>query len=465
MIRVSFWGFIATLLFATAALEAGGLDTNRAELRLFHPSLRVNAAGQVFPYYYRYIQWPTVNVPLGSVKRADSGNGTLEIDGSGLVTPAGSGESLITADGGTTLTLSGVLDAPDTDGNHNFVLDGTGTVLITGQITDLHDGTINTGSNSNITKAGVGELIISNGTNSNDDYWKGTTTISAGTLAIHSDTPDPGAGELKDGPTGNTITILNPGMLDVSDFSEYTVQIDQTIAGDGTVETGSAVFRALDATVLSSGNSVGTLTVDGNYKIEYPGEGNALGAGVLDTGKFQFELSDSAAGTSDQINVTGDLTMQIDSGVVSQLQIEVQAVDGALIPNSIYTLVSANDNHAINAQPGDANHDGVVNPTDLALLTLNWGKTGKNWENGDCNGDGVVNHLDLQTMVDNWLFDNRPSSATGGQGSNPSGAIAVFYSDIAGSYGAGVGPATIPEPTSAALLVLGGLAVSRRRRR
>jgi hypothetical protein len=47
---------------------------------------------------------------------------------------------------------------------------------------------------------------------------------------------------------------------------------------------------------------------------------------------------------------------------------------------------------------GDADLDGKVTATDLALVTANLGKTGAWWEDGDFNHDGVVDQADLNIV-------------------------------------------------------------------
>ena len=78
--------------------------------------------------------------------------------------------------------------------------------------------------------------------------------------------------------------------------------------------------------------------------------------------------------------------------------------------------------------PGDANRDGKVNVQDLSILATNWGKDPAVWEEGNFNTDTVVNVQDLSILATNWT-----------------------------------GAATVPEPASAALLALGGLALIRRK--
>ena len=87
---------------------------------------------------------------------------------------------------------------------------------------------------------------------------------------------------------------------------------------------------------------------------------------------------------------------------------------------------------------GDANNDGRVNVGDLGILAGKWGQTdffGKSWDTGDFNGDDVVNVGDLGILAGAWGWVGTPAGAT-----------------------------NVPEPATLALLVLGGLAMLRRRR-
>jgi len=90
--------------------------------------------------------------------------------------------------------------------------------------------------------------------------------------------------------------------------------------------------------------------------------------------------------------------------------------------------------------PGDANRNGFVDDTDLAILLANWEqdpRTITTWELGNFTqalGDFDVDDDDLSILLSNWT------------GAPPAGAI-------------------IPEPATLSLVAFGGLAVMRRRRR
>lgn len=85
--------------------------------------------------------------------------------------------------------------------------------------------------------------------------------------------------------------------------------------------------------------------------------------------------------------------------------------------------------------PGDANNDGLVNVGDLGILAANWMDQGLlRWAQGDFNKDGIVNVGDLGIMAGNWT----------GQASRG---------------------ASLPEPLSASILLMGAAALAAGSRR
>jgi len=87
---------------------------------------------------------------------------------------------------------------------------------------------------------------------------------------------------------------------------------------------------------------------------------------------------------------------------------------------------------------GDATLDKAVNLDDLSVLATNFGETDASWKTADFSGDGTVGLDDLSILATN--FD--------------SGGVAAASFTVT----------AVPEPTSLALLGMGGLMVLRRRR-
>jgi len=51
---------------------------------------------------------------------------------------------------------------------------------------------------------------------------------------------------------------------------------------------------------------------------------------------------------------------------------------------------------------GDANHDGVIDVSDLGILASNWQQSPRNSSQGDFNNDGVVDVTDLGILATHW---------------------------------------------------------------
>jgi hypothetical protein len=84
--------------------------------------------------------------------------------------------------------------------------------------------------------------------------------------------------------------------------------------------------------------------------------------------------------------------------------------------------------------PGDVDGDGHTDVSDLNIIGINWQMSGKTKEEGDLTGDGNVDAADLNILGSNW-----------------------------NTWRDGM-PAAVPEPGTAALLLVGLLAASGRLR-
>ena len=177
-------------------------------------------------------------VTLSNATLNVGGPGTGDLRGSGSFTNlASAGETIF----GVSLNLTssrvvgvglGTVTSPDAGVDINFT--GNGTTAITGS--------------GNLTKVGSGKMLISGVANHT-----GTTTISAGTLAL--------TGTMANTPT---ITVASNAVFDISG-NPFSLSANQTLNGVGTV-VGTMQDNIATAVISPGGAGVaGTLTMDGLY--------------------------------------------------------------------------------------------------------------------------------------------------------------------------------------------------------
>ncbi len=186
--------------------------------------------------------------------------GALAINGGTFATNGNVGIGTLSGTGGTINLVSGTLTASSAS-------DTTLATTITGA--------------GGLTKAGTGTLNLT-GANT----YTGATSVLGGTLAVN-------------------------GSL----TSNVTVNVGGTLGGSGVI-AGSVTTLG----TLAPGNSIGTLTVNGNY--------------VQGTGST-YTVEVNSAGQSDRLNVTGTTTLN--GGTVA-----VQAQSGTYARNTTYTILTAN---------------------------------------------------------------------------------------------------------------------------
>jgi len=115
----------------------------------------------------------------------------------------------------------------------------------------------------------------------------------------------------------------------------------------------------------------------------------------------------------------------------------------------------------VDSMSADLNHDGSVNGADFNILTANFNKPGT-YSQGDITGDGNVNGADFNVLTSEFnktLTTTNPNVQAADL--SPLAAFAASIGDTAG-FDAAVG---VPEPTSIALLAIGGAALLGRRKR
>jgi len=105
---------------------------------------------------------------------------------------------------------------------------------------------------------------------------------------------------------------------------------------------------------------------------------------------------------------------------------------------------------------GDANLDGLVNGSDFNILAANFNQSITGWDQGDFNYDGLVNAADFNELAANFN--------QGISGAASAGNIAALDA-FAAANGLSLPTSSVPEPASAAMLVMAGLGILTRRRR
>jgi len=219
----------------------------------------------------------TGTVDITTLAVASGSTGTLGGTGDTSVTTLNLADSTLTNNGTGTVSIGTATVA----GGSTGVINGSGDIELTTADVDgtLTISSVLTGTGS-LTKTGTGLLRLT-GTNT----YTGATTVDEGSLSV-----------------------------DGSVTSSVTVDADATLMGTGTI-FGDVINNG----TVAPGNSIGTLTVNGNY---------TQNAGST------YEVEVNSAGQSDSLVITGTATLN--GGTVSVL-----AGSGAYDTTTLYTILSA----------------------------------------------------------------------------------------------------------------------------
>ncbi|MBE7369883.1 autotransporter-associated beta strand repeat-containing protein [Ramlibacter pallidus] len=341
----------------------------------------------------------------GSVVQAGAGTTVLAADNSYAGTTTISAGRLQVGNGGAT----GTLGSGGITNNAALVFNRTGTGTVngaisgTGSLTQAGTGTTVLAADNTYTGAttiAAGTLQVGNGGTSGS-LGSGTVTNNGALAFQRSDTvtlssPIGGTGSLVQQGTGNLViagthtysggTFVNAGTLSVngSIVGNTTVNSGGTLGGTGTV--GSIVVAG--GGTLAPGNSIGTLTASGNL---------TFAAGST------YRVEANAAGAADRVNTTGAGTITIQGGTV-----EVQAGGAGYQRNTTYTILRS----------GGATTGQFTNVTsNLAFLTptLSYSADGVllNLQSSDVLTYATVARTPNQRAVADYLqaFANTPGDA------------------------------------------------------
>lgn len=285
------------------------------------------------------------------------------------------------------------------------------------------------------------------------------------------------------GVTGGMIVEVEPtAVLEATDG--VVVSAGGEVRADGQVHTplltldagrlsgdGSVVGAVRNDGRVAPGAGVGSLVVVGAYEqtaggsivMEVLGDGGpGVGHDILEDGNAI--VGHDVLTVSGAVTLAGELVIETggfvpDYGQRFELIQSGSSIDGRFGSVrggdfggglSLAMLYGPNAVSAIAAIPGDANLDGVVDGLDIGLLVAGFGEA-SSWGLGDFNGDGVVDGLDIGILV-----------STFGDSVDVE-ALARDESTVSPRALAGL--AAIPEPASAMLLALGGVALAGRRGR
>ena len=272
------------------------------------------------------------NKITGNINGQGSGTYNLQVTGGSL--QVGN-----TAVNPSVIRVGNDLTAPENQtGTFDFDV-ASGATFIVGD-TNIQDAGRIVGDNVNVVKRGDGELIIAtrpatastDTSNASGISWGGTTTVEEGRMTILAGTGDSGE-------PFSDVTVQTGAVYDVSDFGTYNLGVGKSIGGGGTIDANDGgAFKNVgyfDDGFLVPGDSIGTLTVDGNLILST--------FSTIATGAMVFELSssNSTAGVDyDQVTVTNNLNLT--QGATSNtFNLNLVVVDSQLATSGSYTLFEA----------------------------------------------------------------------------------------------------------------------------
>jgi autotransporter-associated beta strand protein len=350
------------------------------------------------------------NLTFGAGAVTNGGSRTLTLNGTGttlafggVMTNTANAVQTTTVNGaGNTLVLGGYALSNNATSRID-VISGTANVTITGPVTDG-----GTATASGLTYSGTGTLTLA-GTNT----YKGATAVNTGTVLVNGDSS---------AATG-TVTVAAAGRL-----------------GGGGIIGGAVVVSGK----LAPGDGAGTLTIG------TPAAPKTLTLAASST--YEWQLGASAA---DKVVVTGELVLP------AAWTLKLFDAGGTLGSSyDLFTFAS-------------------LSPATLTPPTIDYGTTG--WSGaavalvgnrvvlqfevpGDTNGDFVVDAADFITLKKNFGAGEGGGAAVGNfdkTGKVDWADLGILMSNMGPAAGA---PAT-PEPATLGLLMVGVLAMLRRRRK
>lgn len=389
------------------------------------------------------------------------GNGTVTASGAGTtITDSGfaswigqSGTSgSVAVSAGAAITFDNASGLAEVVGGNT----GTGSLSISGTGSSLTVGNaLNVGVDT-ANRAGTGLLQLDNKATGSVG---GTLTIAAGgtfkvlsgaTLAaVNLNLASAGATDF----TGGTLKLTG-GTLTAAALS---VGSTTTLAGKGTI-TGDVTSAG---TIAPTGSPTGLLTINGNLTDNAGSKTNMqlggttpatqydqlhVGGALAFGGTLTVSLVNSFTPTANQSFDLLDFASH--TGTFAALDLPNAGAGASWDTSQLYTTGVVK---LTALMMGDTNLDGAVGVTDLGDLASHYGATsGATWRDGDFGNNGSVDVSDLGDLASNY------------------GQAVAGRSSVSAQLAIASPAASVPEPTSAAMLIASASLIglrSRRRRR
>jgi hypothetical protein len=197
--------------------------------------------------------------------------------------------------------------------------------------------------------------------------------------------------------------------------------LETLTAGDFQVVNLTPIVTGLSAT---SGSSGSTITITGQ---NFSGAAGHLSVLFGNSPSLSVTVVSDSQITAIVPGGSGTVSVTVQSGQKETDMISDNPdanVNAPIFGYGTSTITSADQFTFVGSTiPGDANHDGVVNAQDIAVVASNWLGHGPA---GDVNFDGIVNGQDIAVIASHWLD-------TGGGGSGASSEAVANVAAITAS--------------------------------
>jgi autotransporter-associated beta strand protein len=397
-------------------------------------------------------------VSAGTLQIASTGT----INSTGGITVAGGAQAIFA--GAPTLTgtidVTGTFTAGAASRAGTFNLNAGGTANVTGGLNGTGAGaaTLAAGSTFNATGAtsmtGWTSATLNTNVNLNGGAIGATGTVSLGngaTLKAGNVTAN-GFQVASGAATINSLTGTSPTTSEVSVAAGQTLTVNSSIKnvasigiGTGSTLTTSATVRSTNVTsaltIAGGAAPTGTLQLnDGLLAINYTSTNpiNTVRAQIVSAYNAAAGGDWSGRGITSALLAGGSTTNSI--GYAENGESAVWFDSGT--PFGDYAGADSTTVLVRYTLIGDVNLDGIVDDSDISILSNNYGFANMSWADGDVYGyDGIVSDDDVGLQANN-------------------------YGMLAGQLTGGISAlAAVPEPATLALLALGAAAMITRRRR